>query len=226
MIISQTRCYFTGCYKCLYVILFICTIVIIFADCLFHELFDNLINFGILIVSLFALILAYKTRNDWMKNLYKDKELNAKNDLIVSIIDMMATLDINSWDSLPMSEKTEDNPEIAREITIDKKIMHQELLNIDVEFTRKMRIVNKNYKIYEYYSANNDSGVIEEFLQELRNYRNKIYGFVWLKLRFYLDEDPNDFEKFENKRPEIETLRNSMNEKFETFKNKLKSTHQ
>ena len=220
------KCIDNGCYKCLYVILFICTIVIIFADCLFHELFDNLINFGILIVSLFALILAYKTRNDWMKNLYKDKELNAKNDLIVSIIDMMATLDINSWDSLPMSEKTEDNPEIAREITIDKKIMHQELLNIDIQFTRKMRIVNKNYKIYEYYSANNDSGVIEEFLQELRNYRNKIYGFVWLKLRFYLDEDPNDFEKFENKRPEIETLRNSMNEKFETFKNKLKSTHQ
>ena len=220
------KCIDNGCYECLYVILFIFTIVIIFADCLFHELFNNLINFGILIVSLFALILAYKTRNDWLKNLYKDKELNAKNDLIVSIIDMMATLDINSWDSLPMSEKTEDTPEIARKITIDENLMHQELLNIDIEFTRKMRIVNKNYKIYEYCSNNNDIAAIDEFLQELRNYRDKIYQFVWLKLRFYLKEEPNDFEKFENKRPEIIKLRNSMNVKFETFKNKLKSTPQ
>lgn len=220
------KCIDNECYECLYIILFICTIVIILADCLFHELFENLINFGILIVSLFALFLAYKTRNDWLKNLYKDKELNAKNDFMVSIIDMMATLDLNSWDSVPMSEKTEDNPDISRKLTIDRNIMHQELLNIDIEFTKKMRLVNKNYKIYEYYSDNSDISIIEEFLKELRNYRNKIYGFVWLKLRFYLNEEPDDLKKFENKRSEIEILRNNMNEKFETFKNKLKLAHQ
>ncbi len=118
-------------------ILFVCAIIIILADCFFHNIFENLINFGILIVSLLALILAYQTRNDWLKNLYKDKELNAKNDFIISVIDMMATLDINSWDSLPMSEKTEDNPEVSRKITLDDNVMYQELMNIDIEFTKK-----------------------------------------------------------------------------------------
>ena len=67
-------------------ILFVCAIIIILADCFFHNIFENLINFGILIVSLLALILAYQTRNDWLKNLYKDKELNAKNDFIISVL--------------------------------------------------------------------------------------------------------------------------------------------
>ncbi len=215
------KCIDKGCVDCLYMILFVCAIIIILADCFFHNIFENLINFGILIVSLLALILAYQTRNDWLKNLYKDKELNAKNDFIISVIDMMATLDINSWDSLPMSEKTEDNPEVSRKITLDDNVMYQELMNIDIEFTKKMRIVNKNYSIYEYYSKGKDKELINNFLEHLRNYRKEIFSYVWLKLRYYRDEKPEDFEKFQNKIPEIEKLRNQMNKDFKTFKDQF-----
>ena len=46
-------------------------------------------------------------------------------------------------------------------------------------------------------------------------------SYVWLKLRYYRDEKPEDFEKFQNKIPEIEKLRNQMNKDFKTFKDQF-----
>lgn len=221
------KCFKRNCYNCfIFVFLFLLILIFIFDYC-FHSLIENIIGYLNVIIAFVLCLLAYGARDDWQKEIKRKNFENAKKNLINSIIDCVQTFRMHCYEDPTLSAITEMNSKASEDVCCDESSNRREIYNIDIEFTRKIRDLNRNFELFEiYYDKENTSNEfvqIQEFKQKIIKWSFNVRILVVAKFRFYLhSSEDNNFDKFQDKLLKIQPEVKDIIEEYKNIKRILK----
>lgn len=215
------------CYNCFIFIFGIALILILIFDFCFHDLIENLIGYFNVIIAFALFLLAYRAKDDWQKEIKRKNFENAKKNLIDSIIDCVQTFRTHCYEDPTLSAITEMNAEAADGVCCDEIANRREIYNIDIEFTRKIRDLNRNFEIFEFYlDKENSSKEFEQikiFKQKIIEWSRNVRILDVAKFRFYLHTfGDNNFDKFQDKLSKIQPEVEEVIDQYEKIKMRLK----
>jgi len=222
------ECFKRNCYNCFIFIFGIALILILIFDFCFHSLIENLIGYFNVIIAFALFLLAYRAKDDWQKEIKCKNFENAKKNLIDSIIDCVQTFQTHCYEDPTLSAITEMNAIASENVYSDEIANRREIYNIDIEFTRKIRDLNRNFELFEFYFDKENS--FKDF-EQIRNFKQKIIEWSRnvrildvAKFRFYLHTfGDNNFDKFQEKLSKIQPEVKEVINEYEKIKVLLKT---
>lgn len=227
VLVMCNQCIKRKCYFCYILILGILLFLIWIFDYCFHPLIENIINFLNLLVAFALLIVAYQAKDDWQKQIKCKHFEKAKKKLILSLFDCVQTFSTHCYLDPTLSSITEINAEAAKNVHNDENATRNEIYNIDIEFTRKIRDLNKAFALFEFYCEKdisiNDLDSVRKFKYKIIEWSNNVRHFDFAKFRFYLNPSRDGGyeilqKKLQDIKPEMESILNE----FENIKIMLK----
>lgn len=132
--------------------------------------------------------MAYLSYRNWNRQIKGERLENARGLLVDSIINIVATLRVHTYQALSVSNKSEqNNPEVYKEIAYSDNFS-KEIFNIDVEFTNMIRILEKDIKRFDFYNNSNNKDLTEklyEYKTKLHKFSAEVLKFVMIKISAY-----------------------------------------
>ena len=222
------ECFKRNCYNCfIFIFLFLLILIVIFDFC-YHDLIESIIGYFNVLIAFALCLLAYIAKDDWQKKIKRNNFENAKKNLINSIIDCVQTFKTHCYEDPTLSEITEMNAEASEGVCCDEIANRREIYNIDIEFTRKIRDLNRNFELFEFYYDNrntsSDLEQIKKFKQKIIDWSRKVRVLDVAKFRFYLHTSgDNNFDKFQDKLIKIQQDVKEVSEDYQKIKSILKN---
>ena len=221
------ECFKRNCYNCfIFIFLFLLILIFIFDFC-YHDLIENIVGYFNVLIAFALCLLAYIAKDDWQKEIKRKNFENTKKNLINCIIDCVQTFRTHCYEDPTLSAITEMNAKASENVCCDEIANRREIYNIDIEFTRKIRDLNRNFELFEIYydkeNASNEFVQIQKFKQKIIEWSCNVRILVVAKFRFYLHTfDDNNFDKFQDKLSRIQPEVKKIEEEYQKIKVILK----
>ncbi len=173
------------------------------------------------LATLIGVIIAYNTVNDWKLKIKKENFEKVQKDLIYAIIDLVSTLKVHCYEAPTLSSDSELHPRENAEVLKTQEANRNEINKIDTEITNKFRVLNKNFKLFEFYADDSYTLLIDslnDYYNKLRQFYNALYLLILKKFSMYLHSDNSTlregFEKalipVQNKLKQLEEKQNKI----------------
>lgn len=159
--------------------------------------------------SLGLFILGLLSYNVWREQIKREKLETIKVDLVYNLIDLVSTLKMHCYEAPCVSSKSELDSEIYIKLEESEEIYKQEIHNIDIEFTNKIRAINKSISLFDFYlEKDNDllKSNLNKYKDNLRKFASKVLFLVMKKYSLYYKNSNNTYsrEQFEKALTEIQ----------------------